>query len=109
MWNVYMLSLSSYVPHLIPPSLPLSSYSQMMAAAKPLSGRSLYIQNGADKICYDVFYGTRKPAVMYLPCLFYPKVRMKEEKQERRQRGGGRDERREGRKGARGNRKVGRK
>lgn len=46
----------------------------MMAAAKPLSGRSLYIQNGADKICYDVFYGTRKPAVMYLPCLFYPKV-----------------------------------
>jgi len=53
----------------------------MIAAAKPLSGRSLYIQNGADKICYDVFYGTRKPAVMYLPCLFYPKVRMKEEKQ----------------------------
>lgn len=24
-------------------------------------------------ICYDIFYGTRKPAVMYLPCLFYPK------------------------------------
>ncbi|KAM3577583.1 hypothetical protein VYU27_000460 [Nannochloropsis oceanica] len=47
---------------------------KMMAAAKPLSGRSLYILNGADKICYDAFYGTRKPAVMYLPCLFYPKV-----------------------------------
>lgn len=25
------------------------------------------------RICYDAFYGTRKPAVMYLPCLFYPK------------------------------------
>jgi hypothetical protein len=45
----------------------------MMAAAKPVSGRSLYIQNGEDKICYDVFYGNRKPSVMYLPCLFYPK------------------------------------
>lgn len=109
---------------------------QMMAAAKPTGGRSLYIQNGDDtyvvalcvdcrvclggeggsvgrsdqchpcwaplvygglphrsvdrchsaslsrnnqptklksRICYDIFYGTRKPAVMYLPCLFYPK------------------------------------
>lgn len=26
-----------------------------------------------DSICYDIFHGTRKPAVMYLPCLFYPK------------------------------------
>ena len=25
------------------------------------------------RICYDAFYGNRKPAVMYLPCLFYPK------------------------------------
>lgn len=71
----------------LPPSLSSSlipSSTQMMATAKPLSGRSLYIQNGADKICYDVFYGTRKPAVMYLPCLFYPKVRRKrrEEKKE---------------------------
>jgi len=64
----------------------LPSFSQMMAAAKPLSGRSLYIQNGADKICYDAFYGTRKPAVMYLPCLFYPKVR--HEKETRREEGG---------------------
>ncbi|EWM20376.1 hypothetical protein Naga_101710g2 [Nannochloropsis gaditana] len=52
---------------------PRAQHAMTMAAAKPLSGRSLHIQNGADTICYDIFYGTRKPAVIYLPCLFYPK------------------------------------
>ena len=72
MWNVYMLSLSSYVPHLIPPSLPpslllLSDDGRRQAAVGPVPVHPE--RGGQDLLRRVLWYPQARRHVFAMPLL----------------------------------------